>query len=356
MAAWWNPFSWNWNNIFNAILEKEITVNNESLFLEEDVLLFEEQKNIKFSEPVSEKEDLRIIEKPEIEFKPLEDSKQLEENGFTLEELISMGTQPVPLSQPLIIEQSFYNQLVFSYEDKINFIEKKIKEWELIIFAIGLNIEDIEEGISCIEEDATSDFYDLSYAITMYNLEKNEAFKFLKIWEDRIIQYKEIRNKIKDRLIAFDKVSFMSEAEYLLYQKELNLLVREDLIEEEEVLITSKIYFTYEKKEEIDEKILSGLEIDKKKAKQEIDNLQLEIDELDKQILDNKLKMMDASSKIIESMEQPAQIRCETSNNGYGKMTTTCSENFSGESIRCETSNNGYGKMTTTCSENLLKY
>ena len=363
MAAWWNPFSWNWDNIFNTIMERpqvSSDINDfssiENVSMEDDFLLIKKDDKIKdpeivdkkeFKKDIIQQEELKIVEKPEIELKQVEDnSVQSKTEGFTLEELESMGAKPIIQ----ITEENFYIQLLSLYNNKIDFLDDKIKLWGLMNFARDLSIKGKEDDFVFCKELTSKSGYDTSYATSIYELEIDEGYKIFEIWEARIDQYKGIKRRIENQLVDIVEKYFFSEAEYLLRQKELNVLVNEDLIAEEDDSICDNVYFTADKIAELDEKILARAEKDQAEEEKEIDKLQKELNELEEQILDNKIKMINANLNAMEIVKQPTEIRCETSRDG---KTTVCSNIFSGESIRC-TSINSFGKTTTTCKENLL--
>lgn len=254
---------------------------------------------------------------------------------------------PTKATPAPVTEQDFRSQLTALYQEKIGFLDDKIKTWKLTKFAIGLGIDQSNKDISFYNQNCTDTGYCDPYAVKMSQLELDEDTKFSGIWQSRIDQGSQIEQKLNDELTALNADnSTVPQAEYALRQNELNTLVNESDIEQADASINQATYFTADKKAEIDNTILSHAQTAKAWADQQLATINAEA-----QTAAQNIPPI-VTAPITTVPIQPTSIHCNTTADtqmGFPKSETECTEFPTMKTMVCNTSTSGYGSLQKDC-------
>ncbi len=203
--------------------------------------------------------------------------------------------------------ENFYGQLAALYDEKIQFLDDRIKWWKLDKMAVDMSAEQDKQGLSVFQAgQANGGYYD-PYAVQTYQLELDEDSKISAIWQTRVSQGNQIEKKLNDDLFA--SPNNITQAEFISVQGSLNKLVDETQIQKDDSTIGQYGYFTVDKRKEIDNIIASRAQNAITQADQNLANFQAQ---------------QKALPPIPATVPIATGLVCNASANTYGGTTMDC--------------------------------
>ncbi len=255
---------------------------------------------------------------------------------------VKLNTTTVKNSLPPkeIAEKNFYDDTIKLYLNKVTFLEKQIKIFDIYKGIFEDQAADERDSIS-VAEKLQNQGVNTSFGKAVWQAELAEDVRLIGAYNNATEQLKLTLQKLLDEIKPAGFIgSNVSKAEYLLREEALNTSINEDTIKSIPDAISKTRYFTAQKRDILHAEVLAAAEKDLATLQQQLAAIQAEIARTPPIVLPS----INTSQSAL-----PTSIHCETTHNANGYPSTSCTNMTTLQTMRCDTSYNAYGNEQKSC-------
>ncbi len=241
--------------------------------------------------------------------------------------------------------KDFRPDLVNLFTTKISFLKSKLALWDLLKNGRLAVIQDNKDSIAGSQgyqmaNGSDADLYNLAeYGIKLWQSEVDEDTKIIAAESTRMNAWTDIKQKLETELSTLSAGSSpVTEAEYLLRKQELDTEVNQS--DFDKMVADDSALGDYLNNR--DKKVEAAITFNAQNFK---DGLAIQAASL--QAVAGTAPV--AQPVITPTQTQPTSVHCETRQDVYGHMITSCTESSNMKTFTCDASTNVYGNQEKSC-------